>query len=44
MNDLEILLERMSRNIQDKRNYGLIGDYVALYLLRLQVKSRNVER
>jgi hypothetical protein len=47
MNDLEhnleYLLKRIAINIQEGKNYDLIGEYVAIYLLRLQVKSRNVE-
>jgi hypothetical protein len=41
--NLEYLLKRMSRSIQEDNNYEIIEDYVAIYLLRLQIKSKNVE-
>ena len=43
MSNLEYLLKRMSRSIQEDNNYEIIEDYVAIYLLRLQIKSKNVE-
>jgi hypothetical protein len=41
--NLEYLLKKISRSIQEDNNYDIIGDYVAIYLLRLQIKSKNVK-